>query len=111
MSFNPQYFYPTTITTIPNLNGGLFGTVKPTDIYAAVDVTDVTQSPQGTAKPYQIQQLINFMFQSFGYYVYAPVQAMATANLTVTYSNGVLGVGATLTNAGALAPFSVDGQL
>lgn len=32
-----------------------------------------------------------------------------TANLNATYSNGASGVGATLTNAGALAAFSVDG--
>ena len=33
-----------------------------------------------------------------------------TANLTATYSNGVSGVGATLTNSGSQAAFSVDGQ-
>jgi len=36
--------------------------------------------------------------------------AATTANLTVTYSNGVAGVGATLTNAGAQVAFSIDGQ-
>ncbi len=36
--------------------------------------------------------------------------AATTANLTATYSNGASGVGATLTNSGALAAFSVDGQ-
>lgn len=35
--------------------------------------------------------------------------AATTANLNATYVNGVSGVGATLTNAGALAAFSVDG--
>lgn len=39
----------------------------------------------------------------------APVQAATTANLTATYSNGTAGVGATLTNSGAQAAFSVDG--
>ena len=33
----------------------------------------------------------------------------STATLTVTYANGAAGVGATLTNAGAQAAFSVDG--
>ena len=33
-----------------------------------------------------------------------------TANLTATYNNGTAGVGATLTNSGALAAFSVDSQ-
>ena len=36
--------------------------------------------------------------------------ATTTATLNATYVNGVAGVGATLTNAGALAAFSVDGQ-
>ena len=35
--------------------------------------------------------------------------AGTTANLTATYANGASGVGATLTNAGALAAFAVDG--
>lgn len=36
--------------------------------------------------------------------------AATTTNLTATYINGASGVGATLTNSGALAAFSVDGQ-
>lgn len=36
--------------------------------------------------------------------------AASTANLTATYANGAAGVGATLTNAGAFAVFSIDGQ-
>jgi len=36
-------------------------------------------------------------------------QAATTAALTVTYDNGVAGVGATLTNAGAQAAFEIDG--
>lgn len=35
--------------------------------------------------------------------------ASTTANLTATYSNGAAGVGATLTNSGAMAAFSTDG--
>lgn len=38
-----------------------------------------------------------------------PVYASTTAALTATYANGALGVGATLTNSGALAAFSTDG--
>lgn len=37
------------------------------------------------------------------------VVAASTAALTVTYANGASGVGATLTNAGAMAAFSLDG--
>lgn len=38
-----------------------------------------------------------------------PVTAASTADLNGTYDNGSSGVGATLTNAGALAAFSTDG--
>jgi hypothetical protein len=37
------------------------------------------------------------------------VVAATTANLTATYSNGTSGVGATLTNSGTQAAFSIDG--
>jgi len=111
MSFNPLYFYPTIITSITELNGGLFGTVKGTDVYPAVDVTDVTQSPSGTTKPYQVIGLLNFLLDSFGFVVYQAVIAASTTNLNATYNNGLSGVGATLTNAGVQAVFSLDGIL
>ena len=38
-----------------------------------------------------------------------PCPAASTGALTVTYNNGSSGVGATLTNAGAMAAFSIDG--
>ncbi len=38
-----------------------------------------------------------------------PVDAASTTSYTVVYANGALGVGATLTNAGAQAVFSIDG--
>ncbi len=38
-----------------------------------------------------------------------PCYAASTANLNATYDNGTLGVGATLTNAGANAAFTLDG--
>ncbi len=110
MSFNPEYFYPTVITNIVNLNGGLDGTVKATDVYPAVDTTDLTQSPTGTTKPYQVVSLLNFILKSMGWIIYSPVLSSSTANLNVTYNNGASGVGATLTNAGVQAAFSLDGQ-
>lgn len=39
----------------------------------------------------------------------APVLAASTTNLTATYANGTNGVGATLTNSGTQASFSIDG--
>ena len=44
-----------------------------------------------------------------GFDIKEPAYAATTGALTVTYANGALGVGATLTNAGAQAAFSVDG--
>jgi len=44
-----------------------------------------------------------------GLNIHAASYAATTANLNATYSNGTAGVGATLTNAGANAAFSVDG--
>lgn len=110
MSFNPSYFFPTVITNITQLNGGVFGTVKGTDVYPAVDTLDFTQSSTGTTKPYQILQLVNYILGSFGFFVYLPVFAATTTNLTAVYNNGLSGVGATITNAGAQAVFSIDGQ-
>ena len=46
---------------------------------------------------------------SQGLTIHTPVAAASTANLNATYSNGSSGVGATLTNAGALAAFTIDG--
>ena len=44
-----------------------------------------------------------------GLHIHAASLAGTTANLNATYSNGTSGVGATLTNAGTQAAFSVDG--
>jgi len=45
-----------------------------------------------------------------GLQIHGPVVAATTGtNLTATYSNGASGVGATLTNSGALAQFTLDG--
>lgn len=43
-----------------------------------------------------------------GFNVHAPVQLASTTALTALYSNGVSGVGATLTNNGALSPLQID---
>jgi hypothetical protein len=109
MSFNPEYFFPTLITNITQLNGGLYGTVKATDVYPAVDVTNVTQSPTGTTNPYQVVGLLNFILNTFGFITYPAVIAATTANLTATYNNGISGVGATLTNSGSQSAFAIDG--
>lgn len=48
------------------------------------------------------------MFVS-GLTIKSPCRVATTANLTATYDNGVSGVGATLTNSGAMAALSIDG--
>ncbi|OGB86089.1 hypothetical protein A3J41_01045 [candidate division TM6 bacterium RIFCSPHIGHO2_12_FULL_38_8] len=49
-------------------------------------------------------------FFATGLHTHEACVAATTAALTASYSNGASGVGATLTNAGALAAFSLDGQ-
>lgn len=44
-----------------------------------------------------------------GLNVHPSAKGATTANLTATYANGTAGVGATLTNSGTLAAFTVDG--
>lgn len=46
---------------------------------------------------------------SAGLDIKAPAYAGTTATLNATYLNGAAGIGASLTNAGALAAFSIDG--
>jgi len=52
---------------------------------------------------------VGLMPTSISFKTSLPCYAGTTANLTATYNNGTAGVGATLTNSGALAAFSIDG--
>ncbi len=97
------------IVSEPLIPGLLPGIVKSTDAYPAVDITDMTQSPQGSTKSYTIAQLTSFITSVFGLYTYLPVMAGTTTNLIATYNNGSSGIGATLKNSSTLAPFAVDG--
>ena len=99
----------TTRINILQLNGGVNGTVKGSDIYPAVDVTDTSQASDGTTKRYSIVDLYGFILNGLGLVVYESCIAATTANLNATYFNGVSGVNATLTNAGGLAAFAIDG--
>lgn len=64
--------------------------------------TDPTLPLQAATKQYVDALSAGFTFK-------APAYAGTTANLNATYNNGAAGVGATLTNAGVQAAFSVDG--
>lgn len=84
---------------------------KGSDLIPAVDTQDLTQSPDGTTKKYPAGSLQDLVSKSMGLITRTFVYAATTANLTATYANGASGVGATLTNAGAQAAFSIDGVI
>jgi hypothetical protein len=70
--------------------------------YKITNLLDPTLAQDAATKKYvdDVAQGLN---------IHAASYAATTANLNATYSNGTAGVGATLTNAGANAAFSVDG--
>lgn len=76
---------------------------------AGLTSVTVTQDPtaalQLSTKQYVDGQVAAVSNTTF----HAAVQASTTANLNATYSNGIGGVGATLTNAGTQAAFTTDG--
>jgi hypothetical protein len=77
---------------------------------AGLTTVTLTQDPtlalEASTKQYVDAQVATVSNQTF----HTACYATTTANLTATYSNGTGGVGATLTNSGALAAFSTDGQ-
>lgn len=75
------------------------------DNYAPVNYTATSATIDGNLQG--IDNAIGIVKQ--GLEVKTACYAASTANLTATYNNGTGGVGATLTNAGALAAFSIDG--
>lgn len=85
------------------------GTPKGTDLTPASDTTDFTEAATGTTKKYTRSSEFNFYLTAQGYATLSACLVATTAALTVVYANGVLGVGATLTNAGAMAALSLDG--
>jgi hypothetical protein len=64
---------------------------------------DPTTALQAATKQYVDNAVSN------GFHVHSPVLVATTANLTATYSNGTLGVGATLTNSGTQVAIEIDG--
>ena len=76
---------------------------------AGLTTVTLTQDPtaalQASTKQYVDNQVATVSNQTF----HAASGYATTANLTATYSNGTGGVGATLTNSGALAALTIDG--
>ncbi len=93
----------------PAPNGTGSGSPKGTDLYPATDVTDTTEASSGTTKKYTLSSQFNFYLNAFGYTTYTACNVATDLSLTATYSNGLAGVGATLTNSGAQLSLSIDG--
>lgn len=85
------------------------GTPQGTDLTPATDTTDLTQAASGTTKHFLRSAELNYYMTALGFVTKTATRVATTAALTVTYANGTLGVGATLTNAGAQAALSLDG--
>lgn len=78
------------------------------------DVSLNSQKITGLADPINAQDAATKIYvdtTAQGLDTKASVLAASTANLTVTYNNGTSGVGATLTNNGTQAAFSLDGDV
>lgn len=95
----------------PAPNGTGSGSSKGTDLFPATDVTDTSSSASGTTNKYTLAEINNFFLTAQGLTTYTAALVATTGALTVTYSNGTLGVGATLTNATTQAALTVDGVL
>lgn len=79
------------------------------DVYPGTDPLDLSEAPSGTSKKWNGAQLATAVMGAQGNQVLEPALVATTANLNGTYDNGVAGVGATLTNAGAQAVLVIDG--
>lgn len=109
------------VSSVSNSDGTLI--ISPTTgaVVASLDESfdfnftgDITFSPLPTSSdtPTISTQLTNKAYVdtfALGLSVRASTRVATTANLTATYANGTAGVGATLTNSGALAAISIDG--
>lgn len=92
---------------ITQLQPGL--AVQLTDVYAAVDINDPTQSPSGSTKKYTISQLQDYIsVQTTGSNILS-ADVATTENLVASYVNGTGGIGATLSNAGTFIALTIDG--
>jgi len=115
-TFNTATVHNGGITTNPNNN---------LSISSGTGNTTINLTPQGTgtvdvaskritsvADPTQAQDAATKNYVDAvktGLDVKESVRVATTTNLTATYSNGTSGVGATLTNSGALAAITIDG--
>jgi hypothetical protein len=76
--------------------------------YPATDPLITTQSTSGSTFKYIMSDMLDFGLQTQQFVTYQSCKTGTTANLTATYSNGVAGVSATLTNSGTLTSLTID---
>lgn len=82
--------------------------VQLTDTYVATDTMDTANNqPTGTTKKYTISQLSDTLNVSLTSNLVSAV-ACESVNLVGSYANGLAGIGATLTNSGALMTLTID---
>ena len=93
-----------SLPPLPILSGS--GVPLGSDLIPGVDIT---QSSNGLTQKYTRAAAFNYELNALGFTTYTAVGVATTTALTATYDNGTLGVGSTLTNAGAQAVLSIDG--
>jgi hypothetical protein len=96
-----------SLPPLPNLTGS--AVPKGTDLSPATDITDTTVNATGKTNKYTRADELNFVLTSLGLTTYTAALVATTVALTASYSNGTAGVGATLTNSGAIAALVIDG--
>ena len=101
-------------TSVAISGGSINGTTIGGAVPAAGTFTNATLTTGTiTTAPANANDLVNKSYvdtiAATGITYHAPVKYEAPNPYTVTYNNGVAGVGATLTNAGTLAAFAPDG--
>lgn len=96
-----------TQVPITGLNNGPIA--KLTDVLVAVDVTNTVPDSFGSTRKYTFSEYFSLTSNLFGLKNYSPADYSTLSNLTAIYNNGVIGIGATLTNSGSQSAFSVDG--
>ena len=84
------------------------GIVKGTNVIPGTDPLDTSSASTGTTYKYTQSAMLNFYLSAQGLTTYNAVQVATTGALTASYSNGVSGIGATLTNTGTFAALVID---
>lgn len=98
------------LTPLPDGTGT--GIPQGTDLTPATDTTDTTEATTGTTKKYTRSREFNYYLTAQGYVCVEQACRVATTTLLIaTYLNGSAGVGATLTNSGAMTALVVDGVI